>query len=360
MAYIEIQNLFKQFKKVVAVNHISLEVIQGEMLTLLGPSGCGKTTTLRCIAGLEKPDEGDIVIDGKPMLSRGFVPPSRRGLGMVFQNYAVWPHMKVYSNVVYGLKLQKVPAEETRRRAEQVLDMVGLEGLEDRYPAQLSGGQQQRVALARALIRNPKVLLLDEPLSNLDAKLREKMRFDIKSLVQRMGLTSVYVTHDQAEAMVISDRIAVMQSGNVMQVGTPEEIYQKPANTFVADFIGTTNFIEGEVVSVESATSEVAIRTDFGETMRCRTADVADTPPGLKVKASIRPEDVAVVSGPSEKEANLFKATIAHKAYLGNFLYFFASVGETMIRVQVAHHLPQEEGEEIYLYLNPEKTRILF
>ncbi len=360
MAFIEIKNLFKRFKKVVAVNRVDLEVAQGEMLTLLGPSGCGKTTTLRCIAGLEKPDEGDIVIDGKPMLSRGFVPPSKRGIGMVFQNYAVWPHMKVYNNIVYGLKLQKVAAVETRQRAEQVLDLVGLEGLEDRYPAQLSGGQQQRVALARALIRNPKVLLLDEPLSNLDAKLREKMRFEIKSLVRRMGITSVYVTHDQAEAMVISDRIAVMQSGNVMQIGTPEEIYEKPANTFVADFIGTTNFIEGEVVAAEAATSAVVIRTGFGETMRCRTADVAETQPGLKVNASIRPEDVAVVSAPSEKKENLFRGTIAHKAYLGNFLYFFVSVGETMIRVQVAHHLPLEEGEEVHLYLDPEKVRILF
>ena len=198
MAFIDIQNLFKRYKNVVAVNHINLEVKQGEMLTLLGPSGCGKTTTLRCIAGLERPEEGDIVIDGKSMLAEGFVPPAKRGIGMVFQNYAVWPHMRVSKNVTYGLKLQKIRKLKSGRKAIQVLDMVGLGGLEDRYPAQLSGGQQQRVALARALVRNPKVLLLDEPLSNLDAKLREKMRFEIKSLVRRMGITSVYVTHDQA------------------------------------------------------------------------------------------------------------------------------------------------------------------
>ncbi len=189
-------------------------------MTLLGPSGCGKTTTLRCIAGLEIPEEGDIVIDGRPMLSEGFVQPSKRGIGMVFQNYAVWPHMKVYKNIVYGLKLQKMPRRTIQERAQEVLELIGLNGLEDRYPAQLSGGQQQRVALARALVRNPEVLLLDEPLSNLDAKLREKMRFEIKSLVRRMGITSVYVTHDQAEAMVISDRIVVMDSGNVVQTGT--------------------------------------------------------------------------------------------------------------------------------------------
>ncbi|MGD9360508.1 MAG: ABC transporter ATP-binding protein, partial [Desulfobacterales bacterium] len=218
MAFIEIQGLFKRFKNVVAINHIQLEVKKGEMLTLLGPSGCGKTTTLRCIAGLERPDEGDIIIDGKPMLSQGFVQPSKRGIGMVFQNYAVWPHMKVYNNVVYGLKLQRLSRQSIKEKAQTVLKLVGLDGLEDRYPAQLSGGQQQRVALARALVGNPKVLLLDEPLSNLDAKLREELRFEIKSLVRRMGITSVYVTHDQAEAMVISDRIAVMESGNVVQI----------------------------------------------------------------------------------------------------------------------------------------------
>ena len=360
MAYIEIQNLFKRFKKVVAVNRVNLEVAQGEMLTLLGPSGCGKTTTLRCLAGLEKPDEGDIVIDGKPMLSQGFVPPAKRGIGMVFQNYAVWPHMKVYNNVVYGLKMQRIPGEEIRRRAAQVLDLVGLGGLEDRYPSQLSGGQQQRVALARALVRNPKVLLLDEPLSNLDAKLREKMRFEIKSLVQRMGITSVYVTHDQAEAMVISDRIAVMESGNVMQVGTPEEIYEKPANTFVADFIGTTNFVSGEIVEVDPATGEVVLHTDFNQTLRCRSGDLSQTAPGLKVNASIRPEDVELFADATGNRENVFEGTIAHKAYLGNFLYFFVDVGDTMIRVQVAHYLPHKEGDQIHLYLNPEKSRILF
>ncbi len=360
MAFIEITNLFKRFRKVVAVNRVHLEVEQGEMLTLLGPSGCGKTTTLRCIAGLETPDEGDIVIDGKPMLSQGFVPPAKRGIGMVFQNYAVWPHMKVHSNIAYGLKLQKIPRDERRRRAREVLELVGLEGLEERYPAQLSGGQQQRVALARALVRNPKVLLLDEPLSNLDAKLREKMRFEIKSLVQRMGITSVYVTHDQAEAMVISDRIAVMEAGNVMQIGTPGEIYQKPANRFVADFIGTTNFITGEVLQVAADTREAVIRTAFDKEMRCRTSDVSATVVGETVSASIRPEDVEMVSEPSENGTNYARGTVVHRAYLGNFLYFFVDVAGTMIRVQVTHHLPFEEGEAVFLYLNPEKCTILF
>ncbi|MBW2428591.1 MAG: ABC transporter ATP-binding protein [Deltaproteobacteria bacterium] len=359
MAFIEIQNLFKRFKDVVAINHIRLDVNQGEMLTLLGPSGCGKTTTLRCIAGLEKPDEGDIGIDGRPMLSQGFVQPSRRGIGMVFQNYAVWPHMKVFSNVVYGLKLQKIPRQKIREKAQQVLELVGLDGLEDRYPAQLSGGQQQRVALARALVSNPKVLLLDEPLSNLDAKLREELRFEIKSLVRRMGITAVYVTHDQAEAMVISDRIAVMEAGNIVQIGTPQEIYAKPANRFVADFIGTMNFMPGEIVQVLQDRDQAYVQTEFSKNMLCKMPDGKAVKAGEKVYASIRPEDVEIFMEPPQTGENLFKGTIAHKAYLGNFLYFFVSVNDTMIRVQVPHYVPQKEGQELYLVLNPQKCMIL-
>ena len=360
LAFIEIQNLFKRFKDVVAINRIGFEVSRGEMLTLLGPSGCGKTTTLRCIAGLEKPDEGDIIIDGKPMLSQGFVPPSKRGIGMVFQNYAVWPHMKVFNNIVYGLKLKKVPRPEIQEKAHKVLELVGLEGLEDRYPSQLSGGQQQRVALARALVTNPKVLLLDEPLSNLDAKLREELRFEIKSLVRRMDITSVYVTHDQAEAMVISDRIAVMDSGNVVQLGKPKEIYEKPATKFVADFIGTTNFIAGEILRVSADNHTAVMRTEFNRELVCQTSDIEATAPNVKVNASIRPEDVEVFTQPPENQENLVKGTIAHKAYLGNFLYFFVDVEGTMLRVQVPHHLPYEEGETLYLFLNPQKCMILF
>jgi iron(III) transport system ATP-binding protein len=359
MAFIEIQNLFKRFKDVVAINRIQLEINKGEMLTLLGPSGCGKTTTLRCIAGLEKPEEGDIIIDGQPMLSQGFVPPAKRGIGMVFQNYAVWPHMKVFSNIVYGLKLQKIPKPKIRVQAQQVLELVGLAGLEDRYPAQLSGGQQQRVALARALVTNPKVLLLDEPLSNLDAKLREELRFEIKNLVRRMDITAVYVTHDQAEAMVISDRIAVMDAGNVVQIGNPQDIYKRPANRFVADFIGTMNFMPGEVVEVLDDRNTVAVKTEFSEKMVCMTSDGAVATPGTKVYASIRPEDVEVFTERPQAAENVYKGKIVHKAYLGNFLFFFISVNNTMIRVQVAYHLPQEEGQEIYLFLDPKKCMIL-
>ena len=364
MAFIEIKNLLKRYNKVVAVNRIDLEVQQGEMLTLLGPSGCGKTTTLRCIAGLETPQEGDIVIDGKPMLSEGFVHPSNRGIGMVFQNYAVWPHMKVFNNVAYGLKIKKVSRNNIQERTLEALELVGLKGLGDRFPSQLSGGQQQRVALARALVGNPKVLLLDEPLSNLDAKLREKMRFEIKSLVKRMGITSVYVTHDQAEAMVISDRIAVMDSGDIVQIGTAQEIYKNPANKFVADFIGTMNFIAGEIVQAPqdtpSVSGAVCVRTEFSEKVLCSADDITEATPGKEVYVSIRPEDVEIFTEPPPDRENLFKGIIAHKAYLGNFLYFFIDVNGTRVQAQVQHNLPQDEGQEVHLFLDPQKCMILF
>ena len=359
MSFIEIRNLLKRYKNVEAVKSIDLEVNQGEMLTLLGPSGCGKTTTLRCIAGLERPEEGDIIIDGKSMLAQGFVPPAKRGIGMVFQNYAVWPHMRVSKNVTYGLKLQKIPKDEIRRRAEQVLDLVGLAGLEDRYPAQLSGGQQQRVALARALIRNPKVMLLDEPLSNLDAKLREKMRFEIKSLVRRMGITSVYVTHDQGEAMVISDRIAVMEAGHVVQLGTAQDIYKRPANRFVADFIGAMNFIAGKVIQPRNSEGRATVKTDFTDQLLCTVPDAQAAPQGQDVYASIRPEDVEISDAPRPGAPNVFKGVVEHRAYLGNFLYFFVKVKEQQLRVQVSHILKYEEGQEVYVILNPEKCMIL-
>lgn len=359
MAFIEIKNLFKKFGNVVAINNIELKVQKGEILTLLGPSGCGKTTTLRCIAGLEKPDAGDIIIDGQPMFSQRFVPPAQREIGMVFQNYAVWPHMRVFDNVAYGLKIQKLPTALIKEKVNEILASVDLTGLGERYPGQLSGGQQQRVALARALVRKPKVLLLDEPLSNLDAKLREKMRFEIKSLVRRMNITTVYVTHDQAEAMVISDRIAVMDKGNIVQVGTPEEIYKKPATRFVADFIGTTNFISGQITEVLPHRELVYLHTDFTPRLLCRVLDSALASLNEKVYASIRPEDIEVFSEPQKEKENFLKGIIEHRAYLGNFLYLFVKVEKTLLRAQAPYHLSPKEGDEIFLFLNPQKCLIL-
>ena len=250
---IKVTNLTKKFvkgSKVAAIDHISFEVGR-EVVTLFGPSGCGKTTTLRCIAGLEKPDEGEIVIDGKVVTSieKGiFMPPEKRNIGLVFQSYALWPHMKVYDNVAYGLKVRHTNKSDMRSRVSRVLETVGLSGYEDRYPAQLSGGQQQRVALARSMVYEPKVLLLDEPLSNLDAKIRERTRIELKALLTKIGITSVYVTHDQEEAFLMSDKIVVMNEGKIMQQDTPYNVYHSPANQFVASFVGRSNLIPGTVL----------------------------------------------------------------------------------------------------------------
>jgi iron(III) transport system ATP-binding protein len=357
MGFIEIRDLLKKFGKVVAVDHVWLEIEKGEIVTLLGPSGCGKTTTLRCIAGLERPDGGDVLIDGVPMFSQGFVPPSKRGIGMVFQNYAVWPHMSVFDNVAYGLKIARIPKGVIRQRVQETLELVGLKGLEHRYPTQLSGGQQQRVALARALARSPKVLLLDEPLSNLDAKLREKMRFEIKELVKRMGITTVYVTHDQAEAMVISDRVAIMNLGKIVQVAPPPELYHRPATKFVADFIGVTNFISGTVVGLDRANNTVRMETNFG-TLICTVLSSDTVSVGNKATAFIRPEDIVILNAHSGDE-NVFKGTITHRIYLGNILYLFVELGGTSLRVQSLPAASYAEGDPVFLHLAPQKCMII-
>src|SRR5258705_12364456 len=247
MAGITIRGLSKNFganSEVAAVADISLEIKDNSFVTLLGPSGCGKTTTLRLIAGYIIPDEGTIEVDGRVLSSPGtVVPPEARGMGMVFPNYAIWPHKTVFENVVFGLKLRRVPAAEARKKVSDTLALVNLSGLEDRYPNELSGGQQQRVAFARSLVVEPEILLLDEPLSNLDAKLREQMRVELKRLQRRTGITFVYVTHDQSEALALSDHIAVIHGGRLQQYGTPQEVYAKPANRVVADFMGLVNLL---------------------------------------------------------------------------------------------------------------------
>ncbi|MFZ1551370.1 MAG: ABC transporter ATP-binding protein, partial [Anaerolineae bacterium] len=248
--YLVLENLVKTFTsrggvgEVNAVDGVSLSIAQGDLVTLLGPSGCGKTTTLRLIAGFEFPNSGQILLDGAPIND---LPPHQRGMSMVFQSYAIFPHLNVFENIAYGLDVQKRPRDEIKRRVARVLELVELTGLENRAPNQLSGGQQQRVALARALVMEPKVLLMDEPLSNLDAKLREQMRTEIRRIQKRLGITSVYVTHDQVEAMTLSDQIVVMNQGQIVQIGTPDEIYRRPRTRFVADVIGQANFIEGAV-----------------------------------------------------------------------------------------------------------------
>jgi len=290
MAGITIKGLSKHFgardADVAAVSDLDLDVNDNQFVTLLGPSGCGKTTTLRLIAGYIVPDAGTIHVDGRLVSSPGHVvPPDARRMGMVFQNYAVWPHKTVFENVVFGLKIRKVPAAQARRKVEETLALVNLAGLEQRYPNELSGGQQQRVALARSLVVEPEILLLDEPLSNLDAKLRERMRTELKVLQRRTGITFVYVTHDQSEALALSDMIAVIHGGRLQQYGAPFEVYSQPANRIVADFMGLVNLVPGKVLETANGRGTV----EAASTLRLHVAVPAGTTPGEAVEVAIRP-----------------------------------------------------------------------
>jgi iron(III) transport system ATP-binding protein len=307
-------NLHKQFGTNVVVDRASFAIEEGELFTLLGPSGCGKTTLLRLIAGFYPPDAGEIRFDERVVNA---VPPHERGIGMVFQNYALWPHMTVAQNIAYGLKLRKLAKDEIATRSREVLEKVKLSGLEQRYPGQISGGQQQRVALARALVLNPKILLLDEPLSNLDAKIRVQVRAEIRKLQKELGITTVYVTHDQEEALTLSDRIAVFNEGRVFQVGPPKELYERPANRFVADFIGINNLIDGTVRSVNGA---LLVETAVGP---LRALPDARFKAGDRCVLSVRPENASI----SGKNDNRVEGKIAFAAYLGNTLRYDIDLG---------------------------------
>ncbi|HSN20490.1 MAG TPA: ABC transporter ATP-binding protein [Usitatibacter sp.] len=309
------RGLTKRFGKLEVVSRASFDIEEGELFTLLGPSGCGKTTLLRLIAGFYAPDEGEIRFDDRMVNA---VPPHERGIGMVFQNYALWPHMTVFDNVAYGLRLQKLPAEEIRKRVAGVLDKVKLAALGERYPGQLSGGQQQRVALARALVLNPRILLLDEPLSNLDAKIRIQVRAEIRKLQKELGITTVYVTHDQEEALTLSDRILVLNKGAILQVGPPKALYERPANRFVADFIGINNLVEGTVKSADAAAGRLVVATPLGD-----IAAVFDErfPAGGRCILAIRPENIEVDGAPVP-DGNVLRGRITFAAYLGHTLRY--------------------------------------
>lgn len=326
-AGIEVVGLFKYFGSVAAVNDISFSVKEREFYSLLGPSGCGKTTTLRCIAGLEQLSKGSIKIGDKVVSSAGegiCVPPEKRGIGMVFQNYAVWPHMNVEQNISYPLRIAKTPSEKIRNRVNEVMDMLKLTGLGKRYPSELSGGQQQRVALGRALSIKPAVMLLDEPLSNLDAKLREQMRFELKDLQRSTGIAILYVTHDQVEAMAMSDRVAVMKDGVIIQEGKPLDIYKNPNGKFVADFIGTTNFLESKVLSSGEG------RTD----LRMESGLVITVPENTDIRGdctlALRPEDIELYPEAAEG----LEAEVEVGIFLGNVIDYRIRIGETRLRVQ--------------------------
>ncbi|MGZ3605096.1 MAG: ABC transporter ATP-binding protein, partial [Thermodesulfobacteriota bacterium] len=258
---IKLDDVVKRFGTLEAVSHVSLDIKDGELFTLLGPSGCGKTTILRLVGGFHKPDQGRIYFGDKEVSA---LAPYERNIGMVFQNYALWPHMTVASNVAYGLKLKKIATSEIAGNVSRTLKLVNLTGLETRYPGQLSGGQQQRVALARALVLNPDVLLLDEPLSNLDAKIRIQVRAEIRKLQKELGITTIYVTHDQEEALTLSDRIAVINLGKLQQIGSPRDLYERPENPFVADFIGINNLIPGEILEMNLTEHWMKVETNVG------------------------------------------------------------------------------------------------
>ncbi|MGI9335241.1 MAG: ABC transporter ATP-binding protein, partial [Gammaproteobacteria bacterium] len=312
MTRLTIRGLSKQFDDVAAVRDLHLEIDDHELISLLGPSGCGKTTTLRCVAGFESPTTGQILFDDRDVVG---LEPEQRNIGMVFQNYALFPHMTVRKNLAFGLEMRRVARAEIDERIQRVLETVQLSGYDERYPSQLSGGQRQRVALARALVIEPSILLLDEPLANLDVKLREEMRFFIRELQKSVGITTVYVTHDQAEAMVMSDRIAVMFDGQLHQVGSPSEIYAHPSNREVAQFIGLSNFIKGTVRGRDDA-GRCRLDTQLGE-LRCAHGDVP--PQGTEVTIMLRPEAIRLSEAPeAASAANAFRGTVHERYYLGN------------------------------------------
>lgn len=356
MPSVQLVNLTKKFGRTIAIQNINLKIKEGELLTLLGPSGCGKTTTLRCIAGFVRPDKGEVYLNGRPITH---LPPERRGVGLVFQNYALWPHMTIYDNLAFGLQMKKVSKSEIKERIEKALATIRLEGFEKRYPRQLSGGQQQRVALARALIIEPNILLLDEPLSNLDAQLREEMRFEVRELQGRLGITTVYVTHDQAEALVLSDRIVILNEGKIMQVGTPKEIYSRPSNKFVAGFVGITSFVEGLVEAFDQEKEFAAIKTKDNLVLYGYTNNVTV---GQRVTVAIRPEHIKLFKEKVEKtkeEENILRGKILQASYLGNVNDYRIKVGDWVIRTSVVTESVFKIGEEVYVIFSPENIAIM-
>ena len=344
MAFIEIRHLGKVFGNFQALKDVDLDIAEKEFITFLGPSGCGKTTMLRTLAGFLTPDQGTIRVDGHELSSpAGTIPPERRRMGMVFQNYAVWPHMTVFENVAFGLEIAKVDRREVGDRVARVLAAVGLAGLEQRHPSQLSGGQQQRVALARSLVVEPSILLLDEPLSNLDAKLRERMRVELKALQRRMGLTFIYVTHDQAEAMALSDRIVVFNQGAVQQIGPPREIYERPSNLFVADFMGLVNLLPAVLVEQADGIGRVRIGAHELRATVGRQAALGSGP----VTVLIRPEAIRLADG-AEGE-NRLAGTVVDATFLGNFVDYQIDIGGNLLRVQGDRRAVLEPGARVLL-----------
>jgi len=361
VSFLRIQNLYKSFDRVIAVNGINLDIAQGEFFTLLGSSGCGKTTTLRMVGGLEKPDGGEIYLGDQCLVSREknlFIKPEKRNMGMVFQSYALWPHMTVFENVSYPLKLRGIKGREAEKKVADVLALVGLAGLEERPAPALSGGQQQRVALARALVFSPKVLLLDEPLSNLDAQLREEMRRELKSLQQRVNITVIFVTHDQIEALSLSDRIAIMKFGVLEQVGTPEEVYYHPATSFVRDFLGKTFLLPGKVSGIANQQVTVEVHGIASAPLVLQQSNIVSSngtsTVGQSVMVAIRPEQVAILGTMADGRPNTVQANLQSVLFLGDRYEYTVEIGsETRVLVSPASK-QVKRGDKIFLELKPE------
>ena len=342
--------------KVDAVHDLGFEVQPGQFYTLLGPSGCGKSTTLRCLAGLERPDAGEIAIGDQVVSSANvFLPPNERPIGMVFQSYAIWPHMSVFNNVAFPLKQQKVEKRERERLVMEALSLVQMADLAPRPAPNLSGGQQQRVALARALVSKPQVLLLDEPLSNLDAKLREELRIEIKELLQRLGITALYVTHDQAEALAMSDRVAVMFGGQILQEASPKELYLKPSAKFVAQFIGQVNFFEGEVLPGTSNGMGV-VQTSLGD-FHCPLSSTMRS--GSAALVAVRPESIVVTAEQPLNQVNVVQGRVVKSVFLGDFIDCQIRVGAQLVHTKLAPTSDLSDADEVFLQFTPHACIVL-
>jgi len=349
---VELSKISKSFGSLEVLSNVSLRINKGEFFTLLGPSGCGKTTLLRIIAGILTPDSGAVLFDRTNVTN---VPLNKREVGMVFQNYALFPHMNVWKNIAYGLLARKLPRDEIEKRVSEALKMIKLEGFSDRYPHQLSGGQQQRVALARAIAIRPRVLLLDEPLSNLDAKLREEMRFELKRLHDLTGITMIYVTHDQLEAFSMSNRIALLYNGNFQQIGSPEEIFESPQTLFVADFVGYKNIYEAIIKKIQDDAILVEV-SRLGASFLLKPSRINEHHEGEKTFIAFRSEHVQIVDQVQPK--NSLTATVQVTTYKGTSFSSMA-VTTTHEYVYIDTPYPLQSGERIFIYVPPENVRLL-
>jgi ABC-type Fe3+/spermidine/putrescine transport system ATPase subunit len=358
--FLEVRNLVKIFGKLTAVDNVSFKVEQGEVVTLLGPSGCGKTTTLRMVAGFEKPNAGEVEIAGRVVVAtnrRINVPPERRDIGMVFQSYAIWPHMTVFENVAFPLNVRRANRQEIKRRVKETLELVGLANFSDRPAILLSGGQQQRVSLARALVYSPSILLLDEPLSNLDAKLREQMRIEIKRLQQQLGFTVLFVTHDQIEAMSLSTRLALMNQGRIEQIGGPQEVYEHPETPFVEDFLGRILRFRAKIVEKQQGFDVVEF--DGLKNVRVRIAESVDgADVGKRVSVAIRPEDTRIVGNDRANQDNVIPCDVENILHLGRELELVLRIGGRVCTLTVPRERGTEVCRSIGLHLPPEHLRV--